>query len=303
MATFLSESNIDLLKEAIDLHVHVGPDIVDRLLNSVQLAEQGRTIGMRGFVLKSHFIPTAPLAALTNFLVPEVDAIGSLVLNNNVGGLNPSAVETSLKFNAKIIWMPTMSAKNHITYYKKVGHPLLSIEPIEKAITILKPNGEIIDECLEILNFIAEYKAILATGHLSVPEIKVLVEEAKRQGVENIIITHPLDKMTNMEFEEQKEIVRRNTFLEHTLLSTMPIWRTTSPKAIASVIQKIGAEHCILTTDFGQAHHPSPIEGLRFFARTLLELGINETSIRKMIHENPHKLLGFNKREVKANEN
>ena len=56
MTLYLSEPNIELLYEAIDLHVHVGPDIVDRLLDSVQLAEQARCVGMRGFILKSQFI-------------------------------------------------------------------------------------------------------------------------------------------------------------------------------------------------------------------------------------------------------
>jgi len=290
---YLSEPNIELLEGAIDLHVHVGPDIVDRLLDSVQLAEQARNVGMKGFILKSHFIPTAPIAALTNRLIPEVKMIGSLVLNNNVGGLNPSAVETSLKFNAKLIWMPTMSAKNHVEYYQKVGHPLLSIEKIEKTIYILKKSGELLEDCIEILGLIADSNAILATGHLSVSEIKVLVKEAKNQGVKNIIITHPLDKMTNMSLETQIEMVEYDAFLEHTWLSTMPIWRVTSPQAIVEVINKIGAKHCILTTDFGQAHHPSPIEGLRFFSRTLLEFGIDKNSIIQMICKNPCKLLGI----------
>lgn len=285
--------NIGLLENAIDLHVHVGPDIVERLLDSVLLAEQGRKVGMKGFILKSHFIPTAPVAALTKRLVPEIETIGSLVLNNNVGGLNPSAVETSLKFGGKLIWMPTTSARNHIEYYSRTDHPLLSIEPIEKSIMILKSNGELIEEAFEILNLIAEYDAILATGHLSVQEIKTLVKEATRTGVENIVVTHPLDKLINMRIEDQKEMVKLGAYLEHTLLSTMPIWRVTSPQEIADVVKRIGGEHCILTTDFGQVHHPSPIEGLRFFSRTLLELGVTEASIKKMICENPHKLLGL----------
>jgi len=298
LAAFLGAPNIELLREAIDLHVHVGPDIVDRLLDSVQLAEQGRAVGMRGFLLKSHYVPTAPLAALTRRLVPEVETMGSLALNSSVGGLNPSAVEISLKLNARLIWMPTTSARNHVEYYSEVRHPLLSLEPMERSISVLKPSGELLPECMEILGLIADHGAVLATGHLSVPEIEALVEEARRQGVENIIITHPLDKMTDMGLEEQRRMARRNAFLEHTWLSAMPIWRVTSPEAIAEAVKTAGADHCILTTDFGQAHHPSPVEGLRFFARTLLELGIDESSIRKMICDNPHKLLGLEKRGV-----
>lgn len=36
----------------------------------------------------------------------------------SVGGLNPDAVETSLKLGAKVIWLPTNTAENH---YRKNG--------------------------------------------------------------------------------------------------------------------------------------------------------------------------------------
>lgn len=297
MINYTNEPNIGLLKDAIDMHVHVGPDIVERLLNSVELARQGCLVGMRGFLLKSHFIPTAPVAKLTNDLVPDMKMMGTIVLNNNIGGLNPSAVETSFKFDAKLVWMPTMSARNHVEYYSKVGHPLLSIEPIKNTLTILDTKGELVSECVEILDLIKDYDAILATGHLSVNEIKILVDEAHNRGLTKIIITHPLDKMTNMDMETQKQMAKKGAYLEHTLLSTMPIWRVTSPVEIVKVINEIGAKHCIITTDFGQAHHPSPVEGLRFFVRTLLEFGIDEDEIRTMIVDNTHKLLGMPERK------
>jgi len=302
LAELLNEPNIGLLREAIDLHVHVGPDMVERLLDSVQLAEQGRAVGMRGFALKSHYVPTAPLAALTRRLVPEVEAVGCLALNNSVGGLNPSAVEASLKLGAGIIWMPTTSARNHVEYYGRVRHPLLALEPLEGSISVLRSSGELLPECMEILGMIAEHGAVLATGHLSVPEVEVLVEEARRQGVEGIIVTHPLDRMTGMGPEAQRRMAGRGAFLEHTWLSAMPIWRVTSPEAIAEAVRAVGADRCILTTDFGQAHHPSPVEGLRFFARTLLEFGIDEPSIRRMICDNPHRLLGLEKRDAGKDE-
>lgn len=45
-------------------------------------------------------------------------AFGGLCLNHPVGGLNPDAVETSLKLGAKVIWLPTNTAENH---YRKTA--------------------------------------------------------------------------------------------------------------------------------------------------------------------------------------
>jgi len=294
---FVLKPGMELIKGAIDIHVHVGPDVVPRLMDCVQLAEEVKGVGGRGFVYKSHSVPTAPLAILARRIVPEVEVVGSLVLNNSVGGLNPSAVETSLRFGAKVVWMPTSSARNHIEYYATHPHPLGLGGQRERAISILKKDGGVVEEVKTILGLIADARAVLATGHLSIPEIKVLVEEAKKTGVDNIVVSHPLDGMINMSMEDQKEMAELGAYLEHTLLSTMPIWRSTSPARIRQVVEATGAEHNILVTDFGQSHHPSPVEGLRIFAKTMVEIGITEEEIKKMICDNPSKLLGFSKKE------
>jgi len=286
---------MELIKGAVDMHVHVGPDAVPRLMDCLQLAEEAKAVGARGFVFKSHSMPTAPLAILARRIVPEVEVFGSLVLNNSVGGLNPSAVETSLKFEAKVIWMPTSSAKNHIEYYAKYPHPLGLGGQRERGICVLDKSGELVEEVKTILGLIADAKAVLATAHLSIPETRVLVAEAKKAGVKNIVVSHPLDGMINMSVDDQMEMVKLGACLEHTLLSTMPIWRSTSPAEIYRVIKTTGAEHNILVTDFGQVHHPSPFEGLRLFARTMLEFGLGKEEIDKLIRGNPCNLLGLDK--------
>jgi len=288
---YVQRPGIELIRGAIDMHVHAGPDVVPRLGDCIELAEEFKAAGAKGFVFKSHTVPTAPIATLARKIVPEVEVIGSLVLNSAVGGLNPAAVETSLKFGAKVIWMPTNSAKNHIEYYATHTHPLGFGGQQERGITIVEKNGRLLEEVKIILKQITDAKAVLATSHLSIPEIKLLVREATKIGVESIIITHPLEGMTKMSLEDQKEMVSLGAYLEHTLLSQMPIWRVTSPAEVYKVIKTTGAEHNILTTDFGQIHHPSPVEGLRIFARSMVELGTSEEDVRKMMCDNPRKLL------------
>ena len=67
---------------------------------------------MKGFVLKSHYIPTAERAKVVTKAVPGIQAFGAITLNHSVGGLNPVAVELSGRSGAKIVWMPTVDAAN-----------------------------------------------------------------------------------------------------------------------------------------------------------------------------------------------
>ena len=105
----------DLLRGAIDVHIHAGPDIVPRLLDDFELAELARAAGMTAIVLKSHHMLTADRAHIAQKAFPEVKVFGGLALNFPAcGGLNAEAVKVAIRMRAKIVWLPTLSAANHI---------------------------------------------------------------------------------------------------------------------------------------------------------------------------------------------
>src|SRR5215472_17825261 len=83
----------ELVRGAFDLHVHTGPDLLPRSASDLDLAYRCRERGLAGFVIKSHYMPSAPRAALVRSLVPEVHVLGSITLNAAVGGMNTVAVE------------------------------------------------------------------------------------------------------------------------------------------------------------------------------------------------------------------
>jgi predicted metal-dependent phosphotriesterase family hydrolase len=66
-----------------------------------------------------------------------------------------------------------------------------------------------------------------------------------------------------------------------------------SPARYAEMIKTVGAEQCIMSTDFGQVHNPPPPEGLRIFIRAMRENGVSDGEIRMMVSENPAKMLGI----------
>ena len=103
-------SSIDqLLKGAIDMHVHAAPDIRERRLDALQLARQAEQAGMKAVVLKSHCYPTAPLAYIVNQIVPGILVIGSLCLDKENGGLNPEAVEVSAELEPRLSGCPPLA--------------------------------------------------------------------------------------------------------------------------------------------------------------------------------------------------
>lgn len=112
----------DLLRGAIDVHIHAAPDIVARLLDDFELAETARAAEMAAIVLKSHHVLTADRAQIAQRAFPEVKVFGGLALNLPAsGGLNPEAVKVAIRMGAKVIWLPTLSAANHIEKTKSVA--------------------------------------------------------------------------------------------------------------------------------------------------------------------------------------
>jgi hypothetical protein len=62
-------------------------------------------------------------------------------------------------------------------------------------------------------------------------------------------------------------------------------------------MRALGAEHCIIATDFGRYGLSTPVEGLRQFIACLLDLGIAPEDIRTMVKTNPERLLGLDLEE------
>src|SRR3979490_3078945 len=101
----------------IDFHVHSHPDVFGRNMDDIDIAQLAKSKGMRGLVLKNHVTTTADRAALVMKVVPGIEVWGGIVLNNAVGGINPSAVEWMHRMyggRGKIVWLPTFESDKHV---------------------------------------------------------------------------------------------------------------------------------------------------------------------------------------------
>src|SRR5580700_548234 len=117
-STKVSGAAWQAIEGGYDLQVHVAPDVIARRIDDLDLGKEFLAMGLKGFVLKSHYFPTAERAQVVTKAVPGIRAFGALVLNHSVGGLNPVAVELAGRSGCKIVWMPTVDAAN-----ETVGRP------------------------------------------------------------------------------------------------------------------------------------------------------------------------------------
>jgi len=288
----------ELLQGAIDLHQHAAPSLFERVTDDIGLAAEARARGMRGVLLKAHEQDTTGRAALVRRQVSGIEAYGGIVLNHHTGGLNPAAVDNSIKLGARMVWMPTLSAQHHIdhfggSHFGKAMKGRTETRTPARGIGVLDAAGVVVPAAREILDLIADAGICLSTGHLSPREIMALVREARRAGVTRILVTHPDLTLTGLTVEDQKELAAEGAVLEKDIIVMMPAWQSLSLEQMTKSIREIGPQHCVLATDFGQLHHPMPPEGLRMFVQMLLEQGIGPDEIRTMIVDNPARLLNL----------
>ncbi len=281
-----------LLQGAIDMHIHTAPDLFARSVTDIEAAAQAKAAGMSGIVIKNHHTLTADRATFASKQV-GFPVYGSLVLNRYVGGFNPYAVDAALRFGAKEIWMPTITARHHLSRSAHVGRADSSLSKEERGLSVLDDRGELLPEVVTILERIADAGAILGTAHLSPHETRILVKTAKEVGVSCVLVTHPEANFVGMGIDDMKKMVALGAMLEFNYAAVthvMPTPRT--PASTAEAIREIGAEHCIMATDGGQNICPTPVEMLRCFIGLMLENGIGEDEIRMMVCTNPRKALG-----------
>lgn len=287
-----------LLEGACDIHIHGGPDIVQRRQGIVEIAEDAKEHGMAAVVFKDHNSSTADRATVARQFVTGIEIFGGIVLNHAVGGFNLHAVDMAIKMGAKIVWMPSVDAQHTIekvviedaTPWLK---PIVWNDVPSKGLTVLDEKGEIAACVKDILDLINGTDVILDTCHLNAEESYKLVVEAKKIGLSKIVVTHPNCSVNKMTIQEQKELAAAGALLTYAFLPCMPMFDGQKPSEIADMIKQVGPEKCILISDFGQVQNPTVVEGMRMFITHMLMCGISDEDVRLMVRDNPQQLLNI----------
>lgn len=286
-----------LLVGAVDMHCHSGPSVMPRMIDHIEALKEASAAGMKALLFKDHFYSATPVTALlsSHFGHLDVTMLSGVPLNDTAGGLNPYAVDHGLKLGARLVWMPTFSAANHIRHNRR-GHLLPTTVPMRrpKMLTVVDEDGRIKDEVKEILDQIAEFDAVLSAGHLHISEIWPLFEEAERRGVNRRLVQHPTYTIGATP-ADISELTDGGAFIEHSLCMFIPDSRFQyyPSEELKTVIDAGGTEQTILGSDLGQIDNPTPVNGFRAVIRLCIELGFDDPTIRRLIGGNAARLLGI----------
>jgi uncharacterized protein DUF6282 len=288
------------LEGAYDLQIHVGPDVIARRIDDIDCAREFLDRGMKGFVLKSHYIQTGERAQVVTKAVPGSRVFGAVTLNHSVGGLNPVAVELAGRTGCKIVWMPTVDAQNEtagrldggsekLPFWAKIQRDLAAEGISPPPLSVVDDAGELTTPARRCLERIAKHDMILATGHLGRVEIFALVRAAKAIGLKKVVVTHAEFPSQNLTGDEQTELADLGAIIEHcftTYYTAKASWET----AFAN-IRKAGVSRAVISTDLGQTINPPVAEGFAMFAQKLLDAGFSADEVRTMAVVNPARLV------------
>jgi Family of unknown function (DUF6282) len=271
--------NAQTLSGAIDMHAHSDPDGSARSIDAIDLVKLAKSRGMRAIVLKNHYEPTASLAYIVRKEVPGIEVFGGISLDLTVGGVNPAAVEWMTKVKGgygKVVWLPTFDSENQAA-------------PAGRQFARVVMNGTVTPEVSQVIALAARNHLVLETGHSSPAESLIIIREAKRQGVDNVMVTHAMSSPVNMSIADMQAAAKLGAYLEL-------VWVRPGSDAAANyvkAIKAVGPEYIVLSSDLGQANNPLHPDGLLTMYQYLASQGIKVADIDRMAKENPAKLLGL----------
>ncbi len=290
----------DIVQRSIDMHVHVGPEVIPRKYTAATLAklEAGR---IRGAVLKNHFYATSTFSQEVE--APNIELYGGLALNFAVGGLNPDAISAAASITDKpiVVWLPTISADNFLTKSKYEIAPEWcsgkNIKPRKassiQGIRMTTKSDRLTAKAKMTIRAIKSVDAVLATGHISWQESRAVIKYAQSIGQNKIIVTHPIYQKIAMPLAIQKELIGLGAYMEicYSMFSIDGI----AVKEIVEQIRELGPTGLIISSDVGQVSSLSPSQSLKNFCKLLLKEKIPVEWLETMLVMNPVKLLNSEK--------
>jgi hypothetical protein len=273
------------LNGVIDIHVHADPDSVPRSIDAIDLARLAKARGMRAIVLKSHYEPTASLAYLVAKVVPGIAVFGGIDLNRSVGGVNPAAIERMVLIKGglgRVVWMPTFDAENQVRFSKQ-----------DRPFVAVSRNGALLPEVIEVISLAAKHGLTLETGHSSAEEGLMIIREAKRAGVRNVVVTHAMLAPVHMSVAQMREAAGLGAWIEFVYNALIGPNKEFEIADYARAIREVGVASCILSSDLGQAGNPLHPDGLETFFAALKSAGFAPAEIARMSQGNPAAALGL----------
>ena len=320
------QRSLNLMKGAIDLHVHAGPHLVSspRSVNPVQAAIEARDAGMRAIAYMCVFNWSVGTSWIVNETVPGFTTYGGIILNTVMGGMNPRAVKTAVYYGdgARFVSFGAHSTKYQAGVegryvdgeWKRLGdiYPEFKTEEYDRCVEI-PAYGKPTKAFSDIMQIIADNPQIyLVSGHISNQEAIDLCKYAKDYGIKKVLLSNAVtEHLSEQEIDQVLGLGAKleKCLAEHTHTGTIPKThyyvepeyraydegQSGAPKGgvygAAEQMKKFGVEHFICGTDFGVYTLPHPVEGFREWIACLMDSGWTDEEIRMVTTVNAAKML------------
>ena len=296
-------------QRVIDMHVHIGPELLRRRYSAETLAAEARKEGF-GVVMKNHFQPTTAQVSQLRRPDDRVALVGSVALNFGCGGVDDHGVRSALSGWKRdvtaadpdpdrfVVWMPTVCCEAHLRCYDRrdlseawgIKREYTRFYAEGTGYTLDGEDGRKVAALRRALRVIADHDLILATGHFDRNETLLVVKTAHEMGIRRIILTHPLFQSTELdpatmarmwsEYGAYSELAFVNLAMDHLTY-----------EQYIEVIEAVGPQGVILSSDVGQIFSPTVGDAMREFFHELGARGITEDDIVQMSVLNTNGLL------------
>ncbi|MCR4443008.1 MAG: DUF6282 family protein [Peptococcaceae bacterium] len=285
------------------MHIHAGPSVANRKVDVGEMLIAAEEAGYAGFVVKDHYVPSAHgcLIAEKHLGKKNCRVFSSIALNNSVGGFNLLALDAAYNMGTRVVYMPTVSSKLHLEGHKGKkfvgsGNMTVTEEPLE----YVDSNGKLKPEAVEVLEYIVTRPDIvLCTGHATPQEIDVLLQQAFDMGLKKVYVNHPAFSV-NATIEQVARWASWGAYIEMTACEFgMVLQDDDNYFNSLSLFDRyleagVPMDKMVISSDFGQAISPHPVEGMLKFLGLLNEKrGFTPEQLALMAKVTPARLLGI----------
>jgi hypothetical protein len=179
----------------------------------------------------------------------------------------------------RVVWLPAGDSEIEVRG-EKGPRPFVSVSHA----------GNLLPEVKEVISLIAKHGLVLASGHVAPEEALMVFREARREGVQHMIATHPMDLAGKMNMEQMLEAAKLGAILEFDYRNILD-----EGGRRADAIRKIGPEHCLISefwTNTRPVEYGAP-DGVGAFVAAMRAKGFTDRDLDLMFKENPARLLGL----------
>lgn len=298
----------DLLQGCIDPHLHVKPSLMSRYCDLAEVAKLAEAAGYRAIVHKDHHCSSAPTAEIVKrhlFPHSSLQIFGSICLNNSVGGIDPTVVEAAVHLGARIVWLPTASARNHIEFMqkRKVGFPLLANGKSlrETPLSLTDEHGRLSEKLEQVLEVLQSHPHVaIGSGHASPRELDALVDRCAQLGiVERLFIDHPTE-IIEASADDIRRWADRGATIELIAAQSCPPDYALPISQVIQFVHMLSPERVMLASDMGMQKFGDPVAAYGRFLLELYENGLEEKIIRQTSSANAARLLHLDEGSVQA---